>query len=117
VQDLRDDIARKNIELRGKQREYQDLLDNPPKKNIFRDVPSPVKDQAAPSTDHILKFENELADIKALLQEQKMSSQMQQQSAYKADSLLGSRIQEASEIIRENPGDDLTESSVLIEQL
>ena len=90
VQELRDEIAKKQMQISQAQRDYKELLENPPKKQRYSSPFSPGKDQenqntnnfgmrsgsagVAPSNEQLLKLESEIGDIKKLLQNQQQPS-------------------------------------------
>ena len=75
IQELRDDIARRQVQISQAQREYKELLENPPKRPTFaeqessrRSSPQRGHPALGPSPSQMLKLEGELAEIKKMLQ-------------------------------------------------
>lgn len=97
------------MQISQAQRDYKELLENPPKKQRYSSPFSPGKDQenqntnnfgmrsgsagAAPSNEQLLKLESEIGDIKKLLQNQQQPSQT---SPFKAEPLRDSFIEGTS---------------------
>ena len=76
IQELRDNISKKQMQISQAKRDYQELLDNPPKNRpIYASSPkgNTYDHQAAPSNEQLLKLESEIGDIKKMLSAQ-MSS-------------------------------------------
>ena len=74
IQELRDDIARRQVQISQAQREYKELLENPPKRPTFVEQEndrrsSPMRGSApsGPNPQQMLKLESEIAEIKNML--------------------------------------------------
>ena len=81
VQELRDNISKKQMQISQAKRDYQELLDNPPKsRQIYASSPkgNSYDHQAAPSNEQLLKLESEIGDIKKMLSAQMSSPRREQ---------------------------------------
>jgi predicted nuclease with TOPRIM domain len=70
VSELRDNIAKKQMQISQAQRDYKDILENPPKNRpIYSSSPkgNSYDRSAAPSNEQLLKLESEIGDIKKML--------------------------------------------------
>lgn len=70
VQQLRDEIAKKNLQLSQAQREYKTLLENPTAVSEVKAVYASSNARAGQESGQISKLESELSEIKALLANQ-----------------------------------------------
>ena len=76
IQDLKDQIARRKIEVSQAQREYKDLLDNPPRVDAVspQNAASPAggRDEFR-NNQQLSRMEQEIIQIKTMILEQKQS--------------------------------------------